>query len=71
MAMIDTGTLLLQMQRDGAMTDYTFVIQGTEVKVHQIVVCGRGGRLKEIIEENPDGVKIDEITHKTFSTILE
>ena len=68
---VDTGILLLRMQKDGSMTDVTFLVQGTEVKAHKNVVCCRGGKLKEMVENNPKTVQIEEISLATFSTVLE
>ena len=68
---VDTGKLLLQMQRDGSMTDITFLVQGTEVKAHKIVICCRGGKLKKMLENNPKTVKIEQINLGTFNNVLE
>ena len=68
---VDTGKLLLQMQRDGSMTDITFLVQGTEVKAHKIVVCCRGGKLKKMVENNQKIVRIEQISLATFNTVLE
>ena len=66
-----TGSLLLNMQREDLMTDYTFIIQDTELKVHRNVVCCRGGKLKELVEEKPEQLEIDDMDLQTFTTLLE
>ena len=68
---VDTGTLLLEMQRKGSMTDCSFVIEGIEMKAHANVICCRGGKLRDMVAENPNGIEINEVTRQTFSTILK
>ena len=68
---MDTGNLLFQMQKNNSMTDITFVVQGKEVKAHKNVVCCRGGKLKEMVENNPKTAHIKEINLATFNAVLE
>ena len=68
---VDTGFLLYKMQQTGALTDITFHIQGTEFKAHRNVISCRGGKLQDIVEEDPKHVVIENITLETFSTVLE
>ena len=66
------GTRLFRMFNDEDMTDVTFVVQGTEIKAHKVIVSSRGGKLKELVNNDDQRVELaEELKPQTFRTVLQ
>ena len=65
------GFQLLAMQKEGAMTDISFIVQGKEIQAHKNVLCCGGSKFKEMVLENAERVIIDDVSPETFTAILE
>ena len=68
--MKDIKTRLLTMLRDSSMTDALFVVQGQEIKCHNLILNSCENNLKNLVEVNPKKIDIDDVTSETFQAIL-
>ena len=63
------GTRMYQMQKNGELTDVSFMLQGCEIKGHRIVFISYGGLLQQLVEKNELDIK--DVSPETFHSVLE
>ena len=68
--MKDIKTRLLTMLRDSSMTDALFVVQGQEIRCHNLILNSCENKLKNLVAANPKKVDIDDVSPDTFQAIL-
>ena len=66
------GKRLYDMLNSDALTDVTFIVQGTEIKGHRVVASSHDGILRQLVENSATNrIEIDEdMAPHTFNTIL-
>ena len=61
---------LFRMQKEDQWTDVTFVVNGHKINGHRVIMSSHGGPMQKLLLNNPGNIKIDDMGHDTFDTLL-